>query len=101
MDSNVDSVITPECRKIINEIIMIPYNIEIIIIIQEPQIKTYKNEPIEYDNIEIINYNYDYPNIIKNIMKEYEEYDKSLQKIPTYLFKPTNNILKNGFLMIN
>lgn len=106
MDSNMDSIITPECRKIINEIIMIPYNIEIIIVIQELEIENNESKNIinidiePYDNIEIKNYDYNYDcNIIKIIMKEYEDYDRSLIKIPKYLFKPTNNILRNGFIM--
>ena len=95
-----NTIITPECRKIINEIIMIPYNIEIIIQIQEPQIKTYKSNYIDTeDDIDILDYKYNYNdcNIIKTIMKEYEDYDKSLRNVPKYLFKPTNNISKNGY----
>ena len=96
MDSN--SIITPECRKIINEIIMIPFNIEIIIKIQEPQIKTYKYKYLDTDDdIDFLDYNYNGCNIIKTIMKEYEDYDKSLRIVPKYLFKPTNNVSKNGY----
>ena len=96
----MDSIITPECRKIIEDIIMIPYNIEDIIIIPyNIEIKE-KNIIIiyedDYEDYTYINHNI-YYEIYKEIIKQYEDYDKSLKVIPSYLFKPQNNIIKNGF----
>lgn len=54
----------------------------------------------EYDYLFLpnnINNNYDF---IKEATREIDEYEKQNRNIPKYLFKPTHNILQNGFIFI-
>jgi len=88
----MNSIITDKCRKIIEIIINIPNEYEYVIDNYE--------YVIDYDfDYEYCDYNI-YYTIYREIMKQYEDYDKTIKHIPSYLFKPTNNILKNGFTKI-
>jgi len=95
----MNTVISDKCRKIIEIIINIPNEYEYVIDNYEYVIDNYEYV-IDYDfDYEYCDYNI-YYTIYREIMKQYEDYDKTIKHIPSYLFKPTNNILKNGFTKI-
>ena len=101
----MNTVITDKCRKIIEIIINIPNEYEYVIDIDynyEYVIDIDYNYEYVIDEFDYeYNYNHNiYYDIYREIMKQYEEYDKTIKHIPSYLFKPTNNILKNGFTKI-
>lgn len=63
-------------------------------------IDEYEENANEYDYLFLpnnINNNYDF---IKEATREIDEYEKQNRNIPKYLFKPTHNILQNGFIFI-
>lgn len=96
----MNTVISDKCRKIIEIIINIPNEYEYVIDNYEYVINNYEYV-IDYDfDYEYCDYNI-YYTIYREIMKQYEDYDKTIKHIPSYLFKPTNNILKMALLKLN